>query len=65
MTMQALELGSCVHVWVPQSEMEFHTEFNAKSITEFKLLSTIQFFDNFIKGVSEIKKVSKNEVLED
>jgi len=32
---------------------------------EFNLLSTIHFFDSFLKGVSEIKKISKDEVLED
>jgi hypothetical protein len=47
------------------SEIEFHTKSKPNSNTEFNLLSTIQFFDNFLKGVSEIKRVSKDEVLED
>jgi hypothetical protein len=44
--------------------VEFKTDSKTKSKTDFNLLAAVQFFDGFITGISEIKKVCKDEVLE-
>jgi hypothetical protein len=44
--------------------VEFKTDSKINSKTDFNLLPAVQFFDSFLTGISKIKKVCKDEVLE-
>jgi hypothetical protein len=44
--------------------VEFKTDSKINSKADFNLLPAVQFFDSFLTGISKIKKVCKDEILE-